>query len=101
MITEHAKALEACKILEAESDSLKNRINKRVTWEEQFYQFDKILDFYEDQQKKKAPYSYKNNIHYLKYYVLPFFLTEKNAIIYRAGLIFMLSLKIGRMMMRA
>jgi hypothetical protein len=77
IITEHDKALEACKLLEAESDSLKSRIDKRVIWEEQFYQFGKLLDFYEAQQKKKAPNSYKNNIHYLKYYVLPFFLSVK------------------------
>ena len=76
-ITDHEKAMEACRLLEAEIDSLKNRIKTRVEWEEEFYQFEKLLATYELQQKKKAPNSYKNNVHYLKYYVLPFFLTLK------------------------
>ncbi|MBI2601915.1 MAG: hypothetical protein HYW48_02565 [Deltaproteobacteria bacterium] len=74
-IIEASEASEICKILEAESDSLKNRIEKRVRWEEEFYKFGQLLEFYQTHQKKKAPNSYKNNVHYLKYYVLPYFLS--------------------------
>lgn len=74
-ITEHFEAIEVCKILEAESDSVQNRIKKRIKWEDEYYNFKELLGFYEAHQKKKAPNSYKNNIHYLKYYVLPYFLS--------------------------
>lgn len=77
IITEHDKAQEACKLLDAEVDSLKSRIDKRSRWEAEFYEFGKLLELYESHQRKKAPNSYKNNIHYLKYYVLPFFLSVK------------------------
>lgn len=76
-ISNHDKAIEACKLLSAEFDSLKKRIEKRIAWESEFYSFSQLLDFYETQQKKKAPNSFKNNVHYLKYYVLPFFLSIK------------------------
>lgn len=74
-ITDQTEAADICKILEAESDSLKNRIAKRVKWEDQYYNFNELIGFYEKHQKKKAPNSYKNNLHYLKYYVLPYFLS--------------------------
>ena len=76
-IIDYENALDACKLLEAEIDSLKHRIEKRISWENEFYDFNKLLGFYELQQRKKAPNSYENNIHYLKYYVLPFFLSVK------------------------
>lgn len=76
-ITEYERAVEVCSLLEAESDSLKNRIQKRVKWEEEFYKFGELLEFYETHQKKRAPNSFKNNLHYLKYYALPFFLSMK------------------------
>lgn len=76
-ITDHDKAIEACKLLAAESDSLKKRIDKRIAWESEFYSFSQLIEFYEAQQRKKAPNSFKNNVHYLKYYVLPFFLGIK------------------------
>ncbi len=76
-ITDHDKAVEACKLLAAEFDSLKKRIELRIAWESEFYSFSQLLEFYEAQQIKKAPNSFKNNVHYLKYYVLPFFLSIK------------------------
>lgn len=77
-IVDKNKAMEICKILETETDSLKKRMISRVEWEKEFYNFEQILSVYENYQKKKAPNSWKNNIHYLKYYVLPFFLNIKN-----------------------
>jgi integrase len=65
----------ALKILDAEYDGLRLRLEKRSDWENQFYNFKALLEKYSEKQKKRAPNSYKNNIHYLKYYVLHFFLT--------------------------
>lgn len=76
-IVEYEKALEVSKLLSAEIDSLKQRIEKRNAWQNEFFDFGNLLSFYEDKQRKKAPNSYKNNIHYLKYYVLPFFISVK------------------------
>ena len=72
-ITDYEKAIEACGLLEAEVNSLKSRIKNRVSWENEFYNFRDLLAFYEKYQKKKAPNSYKNNLYYLKYYVLHYF----------------------------
>lgn len=73
-ITDHQRAVEVCRILEAEVDSLHSRIKRRIKWEKEFFDFDELTKYYEMHQKKKAPNSFKNNIHYFKYYVLPYFL---------------------------
>jgi integrase len=73
-IHDHQRAVEVCRILEAEVDSLHSRIKRRISWEKEFFNFNELTEYYEMYQKKNAPNSYKNNIHYFKYYVLPFFL---------------------------
>lgn len=65
----------AAKLLDAEYESLKIRLEKRAAWEQEFYNFNTLLERYTNNQKKRAPNSYENNIHYLRYYVLHFFLT--------------------------
>lgn len=52
-------------------------IQKRLAWENEFYNFNALLDQYLLIQKKKAPNSWKNNEFYLKHYVLPYFLSIK------------------------
>lgn len=54
-IIDHSEAIDVCKILEAESDSVQNRIKKRIKWEDEYYNFRELLGFYEAHQKKKAP----------------------------------------------
>ncbi|MDA9189678.1 hypothetical protein N9O57_01720 [bacterium] len=70
------------KLLKAEYDSVKLRCEKRLEWREKYFNFASLLDQYTIRQKKKAPYGYKNSVHYLKYYVLPYFLniTKNNNI---------------------
>ncbi len=66
----------AIKILDAEYESLQVRLEKRTRWEKEFYNFHSLLNQYATRQRRKAPNSYKNNIHYLRYYVLHYFLME-------------------------
>lgn len=65
----------ALKVLDAEYDGLRLRLKSRLDWENQFYNFKALLDNYSDKQKKRAPNSHENNVHYLRHYVLYFFLT--------------------------
>lgn len=62
------------KILDAEYESLRTRLERRVTWEKEFYNFSDLLEAYTKNQKRHAPNSYENNVHYLKHYVLHYFL---------------------------
>jgi integrase len=71
------EAKECLKLLEAQYETEKIKIKRRLQWEEHYYNFTSLLEQYNKVQKKRAPNSWKNNEHYLKYYVLPFFLGEK------------------------
>jgi integrase len=73
-VTTEIEAENVMKLLRAEYDSVKERYKKRLEWKEKYFNFASLLDSYEKRQKKKAPYGYKNSVHYLKYYVLPYFL---------------------------
>ena len=74
-ITDSIKADLAIKVLDAEYESMVSKLEKRAKWESEYYEFHKLLEQYSEKQKKNAPNSYKNNIHYLRYYVLHYFLT--------------------------
>ena len=74
-ITTIEDAHQAIKLLDAEYESLKLRLSKRASWEKEFYNFNTLLERYFIYQKKRAPNSYENNIHYLRNYVLHYFLT--------------------------
>ncbi len=76
-ITNYEQALEFQDLLQAENTSMHARLAAKLQWESEFYHFSDLLTLYEAHQKKKAPNSYKNNVHYLKHYALPFFLTNK------------------------
>lgn len=71
------EAKECLKLLEAKHQSEKMRIEKRISWEKEFYNFAKMLDDYTEKQKKTAPNSWENNQFYLKHYVLYYFLQVK------------------------
>jgi integrase len=71
------EAKECLKLFEAKFESEKIRIQRRITWQEEFYSFSGLLEQYKEKQKKRAPNSWKNNVFYLKHYVLYFFLQEK------------------------
>lgn len=73
IITEE-EAIQVDKLLKAEHESAKLRYQKKLEWMEKYYSFKALLDQYTEKQKKRAPRGWKNSVHYLKYYVLPFFL---------------------------
>ncbi len=57
-------------LLRSEFDSAKDRYRRLMNWQEKYYNFAKLLEEYTKRQKRKSPYGWKNNVHYLKYYVL-------------------------------
>lgn len=73
-ITTEEEALEVESSLKAEFDSARERFKRQLEWQEKYYNFKSLLDEYTKRQKRKSPYGYKNSVHYLKYYVLPYFL---------------------------
>lgn len=77
VITNLEEAKKLAKELEKEMESEKNKYLSRLDWQTKNYEMTKLLAIYEEAQKKRAPNSWKNNIHYLKFYVLPFFMNEK------------------------
>jgi integrase len=81
-ITNVEEAIKFDGLLRAEFDSTKERYKRLMSWQEKYYNFAKLLEDYTKKQKRKSPYGWKNNVHYLKYYVLPYFLqiTENNNI---------------------
>lgn len=73
-IVSEVEAQKTEKLLKAEYDSSKERFKRILEWKKKYFEFSKLLEQYTVKQKKKAPYGYRNNVHYLKYYVLPYFL---------------------------
>lgn len=76
-IKTEADANDCLGFLEAEVNSTKVLYQRRKQWQEKYYRFNELLEDYTKARKKKAPLSYKNSVHYLSYYVLPYFLTVK------------------------
>lgn len=76
-ITTEEDAEHCLKLLQAKYESEKIRIKRRITWEEEYYSFAKLLDQYGVDQKKTAPNSWENSVFYLKHYVLYYFLQEQ------------------------
>lgn len=78
-ITSEEEAIKVEGLLKAEYDSARERFKRRLDWQAKYYNFKSLLDEYTVRQKRKSPYGYRNSVHYLKYYVLPYFLEiEKN-----------------------
>ena len=76
-ITTEKEADECLKLLEAEFEMKKLKIQQRLDWEKKYYNFTSLLEEYIKQQKKSAPNSWQNNEFYCKYYVLPYFLMDQ------------------------
>lgn len=70
-------AKEWAKAKEAEVNSAKARIIRRLQWKTQYYDFTKITDKYIEKCKKEQPNSWKNTVIYLENYVMPYFLGVK------------------------
>ena len=67
------------KAKEAEYESARSRIVRRLKWRTQFYEFSTLSDNYIEHCKKVQPNSWKNTEFYLNHYVLPFFLDVKKS----------------------
>lgn len=64
----------------AENEAAKLRIQKRLEWQNKFYDFDSLLkNVYLDAIKERVPNNWENNVYYVEQFVLPFFLTEKQS----------------------
>lgn len=71
------KALDFLKIKQSEWDSARLRIQKRLEWQTKFYDFEELLELFKKDMPKYSPRNWENNVYYIKHFVLPFFLTEK------------------------
>ena len=60
--------------LAKEVSSRENDKQERMVWECEHQSIRELVELYQVAQRKLAPNSYANNMHYLKYYVLYFFL---------------------------
>lgn len=76
-IVDPDEADDIIKILEKELKTLSTEKEKRFVMKAEDYELNSLLGLYTELQMKAAPNSYQNNIHYLKYYVLHFFLQVK------------------------
>jgi integrase len=52
---------------------------RRLAWRSQYHDFEALVDLYQTWQQRQAPNSWEGNLHYLKQWVLPYFLTEHHA----------------------
>ncbi len=73
------KAEEWAKSKEAEIDTAKSRIKRRLEWKTQYYDFAKLSDDYIEYCKKSQPNSWRNSKFDLENYVIPFFLGVKKS----------------------
>lgn len=73
------KAEEWAKSKEAEINTAKSRILKRLEWKNQYYDFAKLSDEYIEYCKRSQPNSWRNSKFDLENYVIPFFLGVKKA----------------------
>lgn len=73
------KAEEWAKAKEAEIESAKSRIQRRLKWKTQYYKFEKLSNDYIEYCKTTQPNSWKNSRYDLENYVLPFFLEIKKS----------------------
>ncbi len=67
------------KAKEAEIECAKSRVQRRLQWKTQFYEFTKMADEYIEDCKKTQPNSWKNTEFYLHHYVFPYFLDIKKS----------------------
>lgn len=77
--TTRKDAEEWAKTQSAYHSMMKANIEKRITWQKKYYNFTELLTKFETYYRNKAPNSYKNTLSYLRNYILPFFLNEKDA----------------------
>lgn len=77
--TNYDQMLEHLKYFEAKYDSRAKEKDQRESWHDKYHNFQNLLEIYTEAIKEKAPRSWESKVAYFRFYVLPFFLTEKGA----------------------
>ncbi|MBK8202848.1 MAG: hypothetical protein IPK68_11180 [Bdellovibrionales bacterium] len=78
-ITTDLAAEKFCRLKEAEHESIKMRILKKLEWKSKFYDFNELSEIFKVEMQKKSPNNWQNSCYYLEQYVLPFFLSQKQS----------------------
>jgi integrase len=68
-----------CHLKDAELESAKMRVLKKLEWKKKFYDFDELLEIYKIEMQKRSPNNWQNSCYYLEQYAFPFFLSEKQS----------------------
>jgi hypothetical protein len=53
------------------------RIERKLSWQKKFYDFEELLEVFEKEAKLRAPNSWQSQLYYLRHYGLDFFLNKK------------------------
>lgn len=61
----------------AQHDSMKFRQQKRLEWQNKFFDFKRLLDLFAKSKKEDAPNTWKDYVERIQYHIFPFFLTQK------------------------
>lgn len=63
----------------AETEAASIRIKRKLEWQQKYFNYEEeLLPLYEKNRRAEAPNSYKNQLYYMRQYVLPFFLGQKD-----------------------
>jgi integrase len=74
------EAIEYRKLRMAEAQTYTFLLRKKLDWRNKFVDFDKLVqEFYVPERKEAAPQSWRNSVHYVEQYVMPFFLGVKQS----------------------
>lgn len=76
-ITTKEEAEAYCKEWDEKHSGQKAQIKERLSWQDQYPEFEKLISQYEIDRKEDAQYSWHTSVYYLSYYAFPFFLSLK------------------------
>jgi integrase len=65
-----------CQSMAAQENAASARRQKLLEWKKVYQNFERLLDVFKDYQKRNAPNSWNNDVHYLETYALSFFLDK-------------------------
>jgi len=71
-------AEEFCKRFDRKYDSLQRRLSEKMKWKTHFFNFEKTLERFQASRKEDAPNSWQADEYYFNYYILDFFLNQKD-----------------------
>lgn len=72
-----AQADAFCRMRESTEEATKLRIQRKLAWQKQFYNFEELLTVFEVEIRGRAPNSWKGSLYYLRQYAFDFFLNKK------------------------